>query len=554
LQVEEIKCGLSHMNKRLFVIKYIIFFAFFLSAVSLSGQNNSSSAPGNDFKNAPVADKPWVFWRWKPGAVSKQDITANLEAMQQAGIGGAYLTPIKDTAVITHFHPAAWWAMVDFAMKEAKRLHLQLAMHVGDGFALTGSPWIKPEMSMQKLVWTKDYVTGGNSKETKLEQPEMSEGHYKDIAVFAYPANSRQGFSDTVQVPSVTTSNGVKANFLCFDVNNKESFKNDTDCWIQYRYPHLFTCKSVSIRTGDNHPPQKLMLEACNDGLHFKTVLQLSPPQTGWQNTDEAYTWSIPSTTARYFRFVYDEESTEPVAFGKSTLTLTGIFLSDEPVINQYEGKNGSVLRIAPGTTVQQVTGNDAVALKNVLNLSDKLDGDGKLHWTMPAGNWVIVRIGHTSVRQLNETAAEGNDMPCDQFDPAAVTLQFNNWFEKAFQKTNKNLARRVVKIFHVGSGEPVGQNWSHVFPDEFKKRRGYDLMPCLLAITGVPLENAAVSEKILYDVRVTIANLVADNFYGTLKTLAHKKGFNFGEESAPDPPGDGMLRINTWSNKNFLQ
>ncbi len=29
-------------------------------------------------------------------------------------------------------------------MQEAKRLHFQLGMHVSDGFALAGGPWIKP--------------------------------------------------------------------------------------------------------------------------------------------------------------------------------------------------------------------------------------------------------------------------------------------------------------------------------------------------------------------------------------------------------------------------
>jgi hypothetical protein len=62
--------------------------------------------------------------------------------------------------------------MVKFAMQEAKRLGLQLGMHVSDGFALAGGPWITPSLSMQKLVWTKTYVTNGNTGKINLEQPE----------------------------------------------------------------------------------------------------------------------------------------------------------------------------------------------------------------------------------------------------------------------------------------------------------------------------------------------------------------------------------------------
>ena len=50
--------------------------------------------------------------------------------------------------------------MVKFAMQEAKRLNLKLAMHVSDGFALAGGPWITPELSMQKLGLDKNIYQG----------------------------------------------------------------------------------------------------------------------------------------------------------------------------------------------------------------------------------------------------------------------------------------------------------------------------------------------------------------------------------------------------------
>lgn len=82
----------------------------------------------NAFRHPPEEAKPWVFWYWVNAAVSKEGITADLEAMKQAGIGGAYLMPIKDTTNPPIFKPVirqltpAWWAMMRFAMKEADRL------------------------------------------------------------------------------------------------------------------------------------------------------------------------------------------------------------------------------------------------------------------------------------------------------------------------------------------------------------------------------------------------------------------------------------------------
>src|SRR5260221_12082831 len=50
------------------------------------------------WQHPPAAAKPWVFWYWMNAAVSKEGIHADLEAMKKAGIGGAYLMHIGDTA------------------------------------------------------------------------------------------------------------------------------------------------------------------------------------------------------------------------------------------------------------------------------------------------------------------------------------------------------------------------------------------------------------------------------------------------------------------------
>src|SRR5215213_153208 len=73
-----------------------------------------------NFANPPSSARPWVFWYWMHAAVSKQGITADLEAMKQVGIAGAYLMPIQDTISPPQFQPTArqlspeWWKLVKF--------------------------------------------------------------------------------------------------------------------------------------------------------------------------------------------------------------------------------------------------------------------------------------------------------------------------------------------------------------------------------------------------------------------------------------------------------
>ncbi|MCG2614793.1 DNA-binding protein [Terrimonas sp. NA20] len=521
--------------------------------------HNSHAQTGADletlFRKPPESAKPWVLWYWMQAASSKPGITADLEAMKQMGIGGAYMVMIKDTTSPPLMQPAVrqlspeWWENIHFAQQEAKRLGLKLGMHVSDGFALAGGPWITPELSMQKLVWTKTYIKNGNANAIKLDQPEAVQDYYEDVAVFAYPAIGKQAFADTVLIPTVSTSNGTKPSFLCFESEGKESLRMDSAGWIEYKYPRPFTCRSIRIHTGgNNYQAQRLIVQQSNDGMNFTTVTRLEAPRHGWQDTDEDFTYALPPTTARYFRFVYDKEGTEPgsedldAAKWKATFKIMHLLLSDEPVISQYEGKNASIWRLSKRTTTAQLPQNTYTPLASVIDLTGKMDKEGNLNWKAPAGDWIIVRIGHTSTGHTNATGGAARGLECDKFNPAAIKLQFDNWFGKAFNN-DPALAKEVLKIFYIDSWECGSQNWSRNFAAEFKKRRGYDLKPYLLTMTGVPLQDSATSENFLHDLRQTVADLVTDVFYPTLKDLAKEKGCSFTAESvAPTMMSDGLL------------
>ena len=533
-------------------LKYLllIFYAFTMQIVSAQ-KATAFSQLEKDFIHPPQSAKPWVFWYWMHAAVSKEGITADLEAMQRVGIGGAYLMPIQDTVSKPDYKPAVrqlskeWFAMVRFAMQEAKRLHLQIGIHASDGFALAGGPWITPELSMQKIVFSKTVIEGGKSVSATLSQPETIEGYYKDIAVYAYPASNQ---ITNNQTPIVTTSKGTKADFL-LQVNSKESFKTDSVAWIQYAYDKPFTCRTIVIRTnGNNYQSHRLLVQSSNDGIHFKDVKRLDPPRHGWQDTDADVTHSIPTATAKYFRFVYDKAGSEAGsedldnAKWKPTLKISGIQLLSEPSINQYESKNGEVWRVSKRATGDQVPDSLCVPMDKLINVTPHFS-NGKLTVSLPNGEWTILRIGHTSTGHKNETAGAGKGLECDKFNPQAITLQFNQWFGKIYNEVGAGLAKEVLKVFHIDSWECGSQNWSANFANEFLKRRGYDLIPYLPVMAGVPLVSAAKSEAVLYDVRQTIAELINDVFYETMTKLAHEKGCSVSAESvAPTMLSDGLL------------
>lgn len=502
--------------------------------------------------------KPWVFWYWIKAGVSKAGITADLEAMKANGIGGAYLMSIQGPDKTPLYNPPSvqltseWWQMVEFAMTEAKRLDLKLGMHVSDGFALAGGPWITPELSMQKVVWSKINISNTNTK-INLPQPETNVNYYKDIAVYAYPSPVGTSVSTRTVVPKITTSNGADASGL-IQPSNKKNFASNEPCYIQYEFAKPFTCRTVTIKvSGNNYQAQRLAIEVSDDGKSFKSIGRLEAPRHGWQDTDEDVTHSIVPTTAKFFRFIYDKKGSEPgsedldAAKWKPSLKLVNLELYSEVQINQYEGKNGSVWRIGKRSTEQQIAKNLCIPLNKIINLTDNLKPDGTFNWKAPKGNWTILRVGHTSTGHTNATAGGGMGLECDKFNPAAVKLQFDNWYGEALKHGGPEIAKKVLSVFHVDSWECGSQNWSPVFKAEFLKRRGYDITPYLPILTGLPVESSKLSEDFLYDVRKTISELVVDQFYTTLAKLAKEQGVTFTAESiAPTMMSDGLMHYKT--------
>ena len=147
--------------------------------------------------------KPWTFWYWMYGAVSKAGIHADLVGMKNVGLGGTYLMPIRGVSERPEYQGEAaqlspkFWEMVDYSFQQADSLGLDMGIHICDGFALAGNPSILPAESMQKVVWTDSIVNVGKKiAGILLQQPESylngklqpagsAGGYYEDIAAFA---------------------------------------------------------------------------------------------------------------------------------------------------------------------------------------------------------------------------------------------------------------------------------------------------------------------------------------------------------------------------------
>jgi hypothetical protein len=537
--------------------------AFLMSLLILAGCGDSERYRDlrEDFLEPPNQAKPWVFWYWMNAAVSEEAITADLEAMKEAGIGGAVMFAIRGPQDPPQYEPPAiqlsprWWDLVIHAMKEADRVGLEMGLHACDGFAVAGGPWIRPEYSMQKVVWTETMVKGGSMQDILLEQPETNEGYYRDIAVYAFPTVEDAWMTTDRLAPEVSSSiPGMDPGFLASAGSNGEQFLSMDSCWIQYSFDSPFTCRNISIRTlGYNYPAHRLWLQCSDDGIEYRTICRLEPPRHGWQEDSTPVNYAIEPTTARYFRFIHSVRDLEPgsedleMAKWSPGLEIAGIRLSGAPRIHHYRAKTAAVWRIGTPTTEEQIPDSLCIPKGDILDLTALVDSGGLLQWEVPAGDWTVLRMGHTSTGKTNYTGGGGLGLECDKFNPEAARIQFDNWFGAIADSLGEELAGRVLKIFHVDSWECGSQNWSPVFREEFIRRRGYDPLPMLPAMAGIPVGGLAGSEEFLHDMRKTISELVIDNFYDVFAESAHEYGCSFSAEcTAPTMTGDGMLHYSS--------
>lgn len=526
----------------------------------------------HQFANPPAEAKPWTFWYWMHGAVSKAGIAADLKAMHEIGLGGTYLMPIRGVegsdfpGAVNQLTPE-WWEMVRYSFQIADSLGLKMGMHISDGFALAGGPWISPKESMQKVVFTDTIIKGGKIKNMQLRQPETVMNYYEDIAIYALPLlksldipsllekvpegrkrlgegfreRSGEGFRVRSNNPDDTTP------FLEKD----KGFRSAAPCWIQYEYDQPFTLRNVEILLfGNNYQSHRFKISASNDGVNFHFVKQLSAARHGWQNTDQNSTHAVIPTTARFFRFEWTPDGSEPgsedldAAKWRPTLRLKEIRLSSSPRIHQWEGKAGLVWRIANQTAIEEIPNADCTPLEKIINLTPHFK-NGQLTYKLPKGNWRILRMGHTSTGHTNATGGGGKGLECNKFEEAAVQKQFDNWFGAAFANTDRALANRVLKFMHIDSWECGSQNWSDNFATEFRERRGYELMPYLPLLAGYPIESVQKSEQVLREVRTTIAELVNDVFFKVMVKNAKAYGCETSAECvAPTFVSDGLLHF----------
>jgi alpha-L-rhamnosidase len=478
------------------------------------------------FVSPPASAKPWVYWFWLNGNITSNGITADLEAMQRVGVGGVLIMEVEQGTPIgtVPFAGPEWRQLFKHVAAEARRLGLDVNMNNDAGDCGSGGPWITPELTMQRVVWSETLVTGPRHFEEQLSQPKATANayvtnFYRDIATLAFP------------VPAGETTPAAKAAFklqASVPVTNAHSVVLPVPGagnapYFQLEFAKPFTARFLSFYLGGSHRVGfSGEVQASSDGKNFETLRRFD---THPRNVSVSFA----ETTARYFRVVFTA-----VRHGQpENLPIGQIELDSRLRIDQLQEKAAFVRQeVLPQAAYPAVPHELTTARDTIVNLTAKMDSNGRLTWEVPPGKWIIARFGHTPTGMFNHPAPQsGAGLECDKLSKAGAEAMFNGLMAKLIADS-KPLAGKTLVATHIDSWEVGSQNWTPGFHKEFARRRGYDLLPFLPVMTGRVVDNLEVSERFLWDLRQTISELVVENYAGHFRRLAHRHGLRLSIEA----------------------
>lgn len=196
---------------------------------------------------------------------------------------------------------------------------------------------------------------------------------------------------------------------------------------------------------------------------------------------------------------------------------------SSQPGVKQFLPSPASYTEI-PGSAIDQ---------SKIIDLTKMVQPDGTLQWNVPSGNWTILRFGKRNNGAVTRPAPKpGLGFEVDKFDTVAFDAHFDAYIGKLLRKVDpRKSATGGWKTLHIDSWEMGSQNWTGDFREQFKNRRGYDPLLYLPTYAGQVVGSLELSERFLWDVRLTSQELIIENHAGRLKELGRRNGFNLSIE-----------------------
>jgi hypothetical protein len=455
----------------------------------------------------------------------------------------------------TKFLSDEWRAYFRFALQEVKRLNMRASLNFCDGWC-SGGPWIKAEQANKKLVFQELRVEGGKIITQKIPHPEVIGGYYKEIAVLAFRVKSNAPLK-----PAEVTASSSAFGYV-WEVNHPPEAAADGDpdtfwqadsaapAWLNFRYNEQLAATAINIVPTAENGPRDCELQLVS-GNSFTTICKFTLEK------GQAKQVSFPGITGGGFRLLINSAYGKPVEVANVEILRDGDKSAIKPRIEWWDFKSGKRSfwdwpKQGPIALTEEYTGPgiapDCLS-GEILDITSSMNSEGALSWDAPAGSWNVIRYGYTILGQKMRTANDGYE--ADMLSPEGIELQFKNIAEPVLQDIADSGTGDIFDCFSIDSYEigadvkGLQPNWSATFRDEFKTRRGYDMLKYMPALSYHVVDSREITDRFLWDVRRTIGDLFAERFWKVFRDLSHARGVQIqmetGYGSYPYPHIDSL-------------
>lgn len=521
------------------------------------------------FRDPPREARLRCFWWWLNGHVTEQALTRDLEAMKAKGYGGALIfdadgagqfesTPVPAGPT---FLTEPWRKLFRHALREARRLDLEMGLNIQSGWNL-GGPNVTPEMAAKRLVWSATTAVGPGPLDAALPVPAHRDGYYRDIVVLACkrreaPAPPDDGgfrgasaSSAQSDHPAALAVDGLEETFWVS--GGKEPARGPTPGrpeWLQLDFARPVAASRVTVAGRPGYGPAECELLASDDGKTFRRVARF--PVADGRAAEEGF----PEVRAVSYRLTmlgsYDplhpkaprNVQVAELALRDGERRLPARAPARRPIRlldikTAREEFGGSAPDCSPLLEDHPaVPGEEDYRVPEIVKLTGKLetgglDPDGRLTWSVPEGTWDVFRFGYTTTGARVSTSSAGwQGRVLDYLDPRAFDLYWEQVVDPLLEDAG-DLAGTTLKYLHTDSWECGGANWSVGFEEEFRARRGYDPLAYLPVVAGKIVEDRDASNRFLNDLRRTIGDCILENNYRRFARRSHRHGIAIHPES----------------------
>ncbi len=492
----------------------------------------------NEFLNPPDSARPWVYWFWLNSNVTREGITADLEAMKRVGIGGVLIMDVdQGTPPGLGFMSEQWQDMFRFAVEEAQRLGLEINMNNDAGWTGSGGPWITPENAMQTITYSETRIGGGDKIDRRLSQPPTQGDYYQDIAVLAVRESDLQAtyMKDANPSMSILTKQGAVP--FSFPSAQKpvaiHSYLNDGETFLDFHFDSPYSASKLEMTISESPYFTRLhgYLEISDDGKNFKTIKEFLFPN-GKNNI------GFDLVKATYFRIKIKIQG----EIGGTKITELNIHpryhienLGMKSLFDHCKSNEG----VSAWLSGKKAPADVILSADNIIDISQNMDSSGQLKWQAPEGRWTIIRYGHTWTGSVNGPSSLGGLGPdCDKLSKSGIQKHFDVFLKRLLELSGDN-AGTTLSTFHIDSWEVGVQNWTQNMREEFEKRRRYDMIPYFPVFSGRVIGSQQETERFLWDVRKTVSELMVENYIAEMKRLCNENGIKLSMESYTTPGND---------------